>query len=665
MPISTWIRVRSMVVDGLKVIGFMATIGSATAGAATLAPGVQQKLSAATFEVVLGKPVSDPLTYEKPLPFDLIPYRERTDKFQSIGTAFAIGPNRFVTAAHVISAGNGSQYGPIALRDTAGTVYRVDKIIKYSQSEDYAVFSVVGAPTIAPLETRTRPPVNTPVFAVGNALGEGVVARDGLYTSDTPEELDGRWQWIRFSAAASPGDSGGPLIDRNGKVVGVILRKSPNENLNFALAIQQVMDGGKDFGLIESRSSYRIAVMKVTDAVNTHEKIPLPKPIDEFYESMRQLSLDIETKVQTDYLKNHADAIFPRGNSDQLLKTVYAEAFPKLISQSDGGAWALVGDAPKKMQLDNNGYLQESATNGVDFLRIKAPDNLSEVALVADSKQFMDLILKGKSLFRPVGTDVVRVTSMGAAAEESWFTDAFRRKWQVRYWLSPYNDSAVISVALPTPDGMVMLLAATPTSIRETMVKEMELVCNFVYLSYTGTLSQWQAFLSETFALPASVSNLQFQVDYSRGLSVTSSRFRMNVPVDVLKVDANSVLMLKYSFMHDAAGVEWGLGGAYLADREQSQKWVGVLRREKPTPAMPEESAARWRTLTTSTHPWDGEPFMTGGRTETDQLANLADVVAGKTTIAYEMTLNVEGPQSIKLMKNQFMTLRLNFTDYR
>ena len=149
------------------------------------------------------------------------------DKFQSIGTAFAIGPNRFVSAAHVITAGNGSQYGPLAVRNAAGTVYPVDKIIKYSNSEDYVVFSVIGAPTIVPLLTRSRPPLNTTVFAVGNAFGDGVVVRDGLYTSDTPEERDGRWQWLRFSAAASPGNSGGPLIDRNGKVVGVVLRNRP------------------------------------------------------------------------------------------------------------------------------------------------------------------------------------------------------------------------------------------------------------------------------------------------------------------------------------------------------------------------------------------------------------------------------------------------------
>ena len=486
---STWIRVRSVTTNALKAFLLMAGLGCATAAAATLAPGVQQKLSSATFEVVLAKPESDPLTYEKPLPLELIPYRERTDKFQSIGTAFAIGPNRFVSAAHVIIAGNGSQYGPLALRDAAGTTYRIDKIIKYSSGEDYAVFSVLAAPVVVPLETRLRPPLNTQVFAVGNALGEGVVVRDGLYTSDTPEELDGRWQWLRFSAAASPGNSGGPLIDRNGKVVGVVLRKSSNENLNFALAIGQVLDGGEESAVIEARSSYRTMVMKATDSVSLKEKIALPKTLDEFYASARQIGANWLTKIHSDFMKNHADAMFPSGNSEQLLTTVYAEAFPKLVSQSDGGTWALVGDAPRKVQLDKNGYLQEGVTNNVFFVRLKAPDDVRGADLIADSKQFMDLLLRGYAVARPVGTDSVRVTSMGKASEESWFTDDYQRKWHIRYWLVPFNDTAIITVALPTPDGMVMMMSQVPTALRESVTREMQAVCDFFYVSYTGTLA--------------------------------------------------------------------------------------------------------------------------------------------------------------------------------
>ena len=207
-------------------------------------------------------------------------------------------------------------------------------------------------------------------------------------------------------------------------MVGVVLRKSPNENLNFALAIRQVLDGGEENAVFEARSSYRTVVMKTADPVSLNEKIALPKTLDEFYPSSRQIIANWLTKIHADFMKNHAETMFPSGNSEQLLSSVYAEAFPKLISQSDGGAWALVGDAPRKVQLDKNGYLQQGATNNVFFMKLKAPDDISGADLIADSKQFMDLLLKGYPVSRPVGTDSVRVTSLGKASEDcgSWTT---------------------------------------------------------------------------------------------------------------------------------------------------------------------------------------------------------------------------------------------------
>jgi serine protease Do len=212
------------------------------------------KIQAATFEVVAAKPVNDPLTYEKPLPLELLPFQERNDKYFSIGTAFAIGNNRYVTAGHVLQIGIGSLWGPPALRDASGHVYAIDKIEKYSLQQDFVVFSLATQPAnAAALEVNTSPALNEVVYAVGNALGTGVVIRDGLYTSDTPEDQDGRWKWMRFSAAASPGNSGGPLLDKDGKLIGIVLMKSANENLNLRAADRRDPEGAGSLGRDGSR----------------------------------------------------------------------------------------------------------------------------------------------------------------------------------------------------------------------------------------------------------------------------------------------------------------------------------------------------------------------------------------------------------------------------
>jgi serine protease Do len=182
-----------------------ATFGFVSLAHAALTPELQKSIRSSTFEVVMKKPEKDPLSYEKPLPLDLMPYIERNDAYRSMGTAFALGNNVYVTAAHVIMAGVGSQFGPPALRRSDGTVFTIDRILKFSAYEDFVVFSLQQDPQPPGLPVNRNAKVDEPVLAVGNALGEGIVIRDGLFTSETPEAQDGRWKWIRFSAAASPG----------------------------------------------------------------------------------------------------------------------------------------------------------------------------------------------------------------------------------------------------------------------------------------------------------------------------------------------------------------------------------------------------------------------------------------------------------------------------
>ncbi len=148
--------------------------------AAAPTPEFQKRVRAATFEVVMPKATEDRLTYETPLPLDLVPYSERVDRYWSIGTAVAIGPNTFVSAGHVIAAGAGRIPGPPALRDSDGKVYAIDRILQYSMPEDYVVFSLGDPPAaLQPLETATAFAVDDVVFAVGNAW-----ARESSFATD-------------------------------------------------------------------------------------------------------------------------------------------------------------------------------------------------------------------------------------------------------------------------------------------------------------------------------------------------------------------------------------------------------------------------------------------------------------------------------------------------
>ena len=145
-------------------------VGASVARGATLTPQVQAHVREATFEVVMKKPEHDSLSYEKPLPLDQLPFTERTDKYRSVGTAFAIGPNTYVSAAHVFVGGFASQFGEPALRDSNGAVRELDKVLKYSTEQDFIVFSLKAPFKAAPLELNKSPVLDEPVLAeIGRA----------------------------------------------------------------------------------------------------------------------------------------------------------------------------------------------------------------------------------------------------------------------------------------------------------------------------------------------------------------------------------------------------------------------------------------------------------------------------------------------------------------
>ncbi len=125
------------------------------------------------------------------------------------------------------------------------------------------------------------------MIAVGNALGQGIVGRDGVLTSETPEDVAGSWKWLRFSAPASPGNSGGPLLDAQGRVIGVIARKSANENLNFALPISLVLNAPANKGSIESRVTVNVPVLISRKTASVKTSFDLPMRFSEFDSKLR------------------------------------------------------------------------------------------------------------------------------------------------------------------------------------------------------------------------------------------------------------------------------------------------------------------------------------------------------------------------------------------
>jgi serine protease Do len=621
---------------------------------------LQRAIREGTFEVVMKKPQDDPVSYEKPLPLDLLPYIERTDAYRSVGTAFALGHNTYVTAAHVIEAGIGSQFGPPELRRADGTVFAIDRILKFSMYEDFVVFSLRQDPKPSGFEVNKYPKLDEPVLAVGNALGEGIVIRDGLYTSETPEAQDGRWKWIRFSAAASPGNSGGPLCDESGRVIGIVIGKSPNENLNYSLPIARVLDAEDSKARFDQKVLVSLPYMQgtVTYAYKDEFKLPLPWPA--FVEAFQNLTERHGDESQAQLLKTYAESTFPRGRGrdDLLFEPAIEGTKPRLVTQQADGTWSAALPSYQVAELPADGYVSVASEASVKLVNLVRSGAAADDAFYSDSKGFMDLALKGLDLRRAVGEDQVRVVSLGPAKSESLFTDQYGRKWQQRVWAVPHLDAFIVGALLPTPDGYSAVLLLTPSIALHSAKEVTKLFAGQLDVSYRGTLAQWQSALNRHALLPESL--LGVKLERSPVWTLRTRRFISSVPSDVLSLTDKSPMTLTMGFMSDGPRTVWDIQEVWWDQDARRDTAIGVWRRARPPGTARLELRNRFESIRAHRTPYDGT--LSRETAEMFSAMSILDVPGSKpgsvaADLEYGVTVHMIGPPSLSDTENSIKSV--------
>lgn len=148
------------------------------------------------------------------------------------GTGFFLDDNgTVVTNYHVIES---CQIAKITL--TNGSSYQVTAVKGYDANRDIAILST-KCTISTPLSIR-KTPANTgeKVYALGSSLGLTGSLSDGI-VSAVNREVEGN-SYIQTTAPISQGNSGGPLVDAKGNVVGIICASfTDGQNLNLAIPI--------------------------------------------------------------------------------------------------------------------------------------------------------------------------------------------------------------------------------------------------------------------------------------------------------------------------------------------------------------------------------------------------------------------------------------------
>jgi regulator of sirC expression with transglutaminase-like and TPR domain len=162
----------------------------------------------------------------------VITFAGRNGKQQGLGTGFVVGSDGLIaTNLHVIGEAR-----PITVKLADGKRYEVTSVYASDRSLDLALLRI-EVKKLPALELGDSDTVKQgqPIVAFGNPLGLANSVVSGVVSSK--REVEGR-PMIQLAIPLERGNSGGPVLDLQGRVQGIITMKSlVTANLGFAMPV--------------------------------------------------------------------------------------------------------------------------------------------------------------------------------------------------------------------------------------------------------------------------------------------------------------------------------------------------------------------------------------------------------------------------------------------
>jgi hypothetical protein len=365
-----------------------------------------------------------------------------------VGSAFAVGPNEFVTTAHLLDSSIGSHFDRPVLIDQHEIPYRIGSILHYSDSRDYVSFSLEHPPEVAPLTPPGGSPELSKLYFAGWRADEHISIAPAEAGPSTRDERSQDFEWLRFSGSLWNSSGGGPLLDNAGRVIGIVQSRARQTGENYAVPIGILFDKAPASADINATEMLRILMPSVTKMETLRAEIPLPLSLDEFAINVQQLRLEYINRVVRPLLES------TRNN---------------FILDGEG--------APEACQLLNGQSCQCRSHRGISGTLIL--NNPAEEALLLRVRQ-------GEDVSQTIaGVVVVRSASLNSKAAASndpqAYVDYHDRTWSVRVRPVEHGDSIEVSLARRLPDGYVTLTRTAPTALTYAATLQTKFIANLIY----------------------------------------------------------------------------------------------------------------------------------------------------------------------------------------
>lgn len=159
----------------------------------------------------------------------------RTDKSQ--GTGFIITNDGYlVTNYHVIDGARSAE------AITSSQISKQLTLIGYTREMDVALLKIDGSYDPLEFGDSDNVKIGSKVIAIGNPLGLSFSVTEGIVSAVDRKIEGSSGGYIQTDAALNSGNSGGPLINTDGDVIGINNFKVAGDNIGFALESKYIVE---------------------------------------------------------------------------------------------------------------------------------------------------------------------------------------------------------------------------------------------------------------------------------------------------------------------------------------------------------------------------------------------------------------------------------------
>src|SRR5208337_4440178 len=149
---------------------------------------------------------------------------------------------------------------------------------------------------------------------------------EGVLLDEVPEPENGAWHLLKSSIATNPGSSGGPLLDANFNVIGVVL--SRKDDFCYSLPMEEILPGK---AAVHRKFTLGFPVFNMRKVMTLDASWDLPLTFGELEQKYLAALQDFYKDGMEKLFAENSNDIFPEGpSSEQALHQYVNESFPQI-----------------------------------------------------------------------------------------------------------------------------------------------------------------------------------------------------------------------------------------------------------------------------------------------------------------------------------------------